>query len=158
MIGPLLIVATAGVQLDRVEVLADDPGTLLVDELPLAAARPGVTSVRVLTQVQPVLGFGDHLTLGLSLSAITPGYELSSGDSGFGALVALPTRLGLPSGLLVAGTWRHGPLWVDAGLRATSGATWLVPRYGDLRVGPTIGVGWVPRGARRPSSAPHDNP
>lgn len=152
MMSIALLTATvsAGVHLDRVELLADDPGTFVYDELPLLAARPGGTALRAAAQVQPVLGFGSGLTLGVSMAALTPGYELeASGNShGFGFLAAVPTRLGLPSGLVLAGTFRHGPLWVDLGVRATSGATWRTPRYGDLRVGPTLGVGWIPRGSR----------
>lgn len=148
--------ATAGVQLDRVEVVADDPGVFLTDELPLVAARPATTGLRLLAQVQPVVRLAPPLTLGVSLSALTPAVETPPGPTGFGGLVALPTRLGLPSGLVIAGTYRRGPLWVDLGLRASSGATWLHPRYGDLRVGPTLGIGWVPRGAR--AGPPPDAP
>jgi len=142
------IAASSGLQLDRVEVIADDPGTYLTDEVPLLAARPGGTLLRGVAQVQPVLGWGEHFTLGLSLSSITPGLEVSTGTDGLGLLVAMPTRLGLPSGALIAATWRRGPLWADIGMRAASGATWHAPQYSDLRVAPTVGIGWVPGGAR----------
>jgi hypothetical protein len=149
MLLPLWMAATvAGVQLDRVEVLADDPGTLVSDELPLLLARPGGTGLRFLAQAQPVVRFGDHFTLGTSLVAITPGWEVRPSERRLGGLVAMPTRLGLPAGLVVAGTVRTGPLWLDLGLRASSGASWVAPKYGDLRVGPTLGVAWVPKKAR----------
>lgn len=137
-------VAGAGAHLDRIEVVSDDPGTFLSDELPMMRARPGATGLRALAQVQPVIGVGRFVTVGVSLTALTPAVELSDDQTGFGAILAVPTRLGLPTGALIAGSWRQGPLWLDVGLRAHNGASWLVPSGGDLRVGPTIGLGWIP--------------
>ena len=151
MIGLWMIsVATAStVTLDRVEGLADDPGTFLFDELPMLAARPGVTGLRFMAQVQPVLRFESGVTVGASLSALTVGWETRPDDKGLGGLVAVPTRLGLPAGLLLAGTWRRGPIWIDVGMRAASGATWVSPSWTDTRIGPTLGLGFVPASARK---------
>ena len=146
----LSAVAIAAPQLDRVEVIADDPGHFVVDELPMIAARPGGTTLRFLTQVQPVMAFGEHFTLGASLSTWTPGWELQAAQRPFGFLVAMPTRLGLPSGLVAAGTLRHGALWADLGLTAQTGASWRHPSYRDLRIVPTVGLGWAPRSRGEP--------
>lgn len=145
-----LSVAFAGpVALDRVELLADDPGSFLVDDVPLVLARPGVVSLRALGQVQPVARVGERgLTVGLSLSSLSVGWESTPDARGFGALVAIPTRLGLPVGAVVGGVYRRGPLWVDVGLAARTDATWARPAFSPVRVGPTVGVGWVPKGRR----------
>lgn len=152
MIVLFAVVSTVAVaaSLDRIEGLADDPGTFLVDELPLVAARPGVTSLRWLAQVQPVVRFESGITVGASLSALTVGWETSPDPRGVGALIAVPTRLGLPAGLLLAGTYRRRALWVDLGMRASSGATWKTPSWSDTRIGPTVGVGWIPGGHSAP--------
>ena len=148
--------AVSAATLDRVEVLADDPGTYVFDELPLLVARPGVTGLRFIAQVQPVLRFESGVTLGASLSSLTVGWETRPDDRGIGGLVAMPTRLGLPSGLVLAGTWRRGPLWVDVGMRAASGASWVSPTWSDLRIGPTLGLGFVPASARSGRREPVD--
>ncbi len=160
MIALLLMHAVAGTgpHLDRIEVVSDDPGTFVYDELPMLRARPGATGLRALAQVQPVIGVGRFVTVGVSLTALTPAVELSDDQTGFGAVLAMPTRLGLPTGAIIAGSWRQGPLWLDVGLRAHTGASWLVPAGGDLRVGPTIGLGWVPAGQRPSSTSGPTNP
>lgn len=140
----LPVVATAAPHLERVEVLADDPAGFVVDELPMVAARPGGTALRFLAQVQPVVGFGEHFTLGASLTALTPGWEVTLDQRPIGLLVAVPTRLGLPTGLVTAATWQRGGLWVDLGVAVRSGASWRMPSYRDLRPGPAIGIGWTP--------------
>ena len=140
--------ACSAASLDRIEGLADDPGTFLTDEVPLLAARPGATSLRFIAQVQPVVRFDSGVTVGASLSALTVGWETRPDDKGLGGLVAVPTRLGLPSGLVLAATWRRGPVWCDLGMRATSGTTWASPGWSDTRIGPTLGLGYVPRSGR----------
>ncbi len=152
MIAWIAVASTvaAAAALDRVEGLADDPGTFLVEELPLAAARPGVTSLRWLSQVQPVVRFESGITVGASLSALTLGWETAPDPRGVGVLVAVPTRLGLPTGLVLAGTYRRGALWMDLGMRASSGATWKTRSWTDTQVGPAVGLGWVPGGQRSP--------
>ncbi len=150
----LSAVALAAPQLQRVEIIADDPGDFVADELPMLAARPGGTTLRLLAQVQPVVAFGEHVTLGASLSSWTPGWEQQAADHPFGFLVAVPTRLGLPSGLVAAGTYQRGAFWADLGLAVQSGASWRRPTYGDLRVVPTVGLGWVPRSGPQPGSEP----
>ncbi|MBO84709.1 MAG: hypothetical protein CL927_05070 [Deltaproteobacteria bacterium] len=153
MVAVLLCVAataTATTHFERLELLSDDPGRFLSDELPMVAARPGNTALRFLAQVQPVVGFGTHFTLGTSLSAWTPGWETALGDRPIGVLVAVPTRLGLPTGLVTAATYTRGALWVDLGVAAQTGASWRRPAYRDLRVVPTLGLGWSPQPDRAP--------
>ena len=141
--------------LDRVELLADDPGTFVSDELPLLAARPGTAGLHFVAQVQPVVRFDSGLTVGASLSAWTVGWETRPDARGLGGLVAVPTRLGMPAGLVVAGSWSRGLLWVDVGLRAASGASWVDPSWRDVRVGPTVGLG-VRLGGRNGGEASRD--
>ena len=151
----VLLLAWAGIAfagevgLDRVELLSDASGTFLLDEVPMLRARPGVTGLRYLAQVEPVIDIYNGLTVGVSLGNITVGFESPADKHGLGGLVAVPTRLGLPTGVVVAGCWRRGPLWVDMGLSAQSGATWAAPEWQDLRVRPVVGVGVVPPRARR---------
>lgn len=142
-------IALAGdIGLDRVEVVSDTPGTFVLDELPMLRARPGVTGLRALAQIEPVVKFPYGLTVGASLGNISVGVESPTESHGLGGLVAVPTRLGLPTGVVVAGCWRSGPVWLDVGLAAQSGATWAAPEWQDLRVRPVLGLGLVPPRAR----------
>lgn len=150
----MAVAVASAATLDRVELLSDDPGTFAFDELPMLAARPGATGLRFIAQVQPVLRFDSGVTVGASVSSLTVGWETRPDEKGLGGLVAVPTRLGLPAGLVLAGSWRWGPVWVDVGMRATSGATWVRPGWSDTRIGPTIGLGFVPACAQNTPGAP----
>ncbi len=151
MIGLLAMVlcASAG-PLARVEIVADDPGTFLIHELPMIGARPGATLLHGLAQVQPVWKAGP-LTVGTSIAAITVQGELpltTLADGELAGLAGIQTRLGLPVGTLLGLSWTRDALWLDLAASIRADASWARPEWSTWSALPTIGVGWVP-GARK---------
>lgn len=154
-LGALVLLASplraAAGPLARVEAVADDPGTFLVHELPLLAARPGATGLQFLAQVQPVWTAGP-VTVGTSIAAQTVQWEpeLSPLAGGvLGAVLGVQTRLGLPAGTLAAVAWQREGLWLDVGLSVRSDASWARPSWATWSATPVLGLGWVPPGSRR---------
>jgi hypothetical protein len=137
--------------LARIEAIADDPGTFLVHELPLLAARPGGTGLQLLAQVQPVWTAGP-VTVGTSIAAQTVQWEPAlrpfAGGT-LGAVLGVQTRLGLPNGTLAAVAWQREGLWLDLGLSVRSDASWARPSWVAWSATPVLGLGWVPPGSRR---------
>lgn len=138
-------------RLQRVELLAEEDGSFLVDQLPTLTTRPGPVALRLLAQVQPVLtGRGGRLGLGLSWARQVLYLEepLSHGLSVGGGL---HLRLGLPAGASAGLSWQRGPVRLGLVANLSTAATWAHPRWTGWRVLPGLGLSWVLPGR---SSAP----
>lgn len=155
MIALLLGLAVAApVRFDRVDLLSETSGTWLHDELPRAGTAPTVVGLRYLEQVQPVLGFGEWVQLGLALRTQSLRVERVLGDSRWAVNGGVQLHAGLPNGLVAGLAWRQGPVRIGGGLSLTSGATWARPVYEGWRTLPVLGLGLGPvAGEREPKGA-----
>lgn len=134
----------APIQLDRVDLLSEDPGLWLSHELPRATLAPGIVSLRFLTQIRPVLSLPvEHLSVGLSLQSQSLLIERPIAPAAGLALTGgLITRGGLPSGAMVGGAWRPGNVRLGISAIGLSSATWSHPSWSDWRLLPGVGVGF----------------
>ena len=137
--------ASAGIQLQRLEILADDPGTFLHWELVMLGARPGITAVRFLEQVQPVWRTPwPQLMLGTSLSSQSLTWEQPfTAGSSWGWRGGIQTQTLLPRGLILAGWWRGQHLELAGGLSLLSGASWSQPDWRHWQPILTLGLSLV---------------
>ena len=144
MIGLLVAAAFGAPHLDRVDVLSDDPGWFLTEDLRQTSLAPDVTAVRFLGQITPVVALGKGWQVGASLSsqAIRREWWL---EGTWSANVALSTHYGLPRGALFGLSVRPGPLRVALSAAAMSEATWENLAWRQWTVGPVIAVGVVRR-------------
>lgn len=135
--------ATPPVVLDRVDLVSEDPGLWLNQELPRAHVTPGTTGLRFLTQIRPVVTLPiQDLSVGLSLQSqsllierpIAPTLNLA-------ATGGLITRGGLPVGAMAGGSWRPGVLRIGLSAIALSSATWARPRWSAWQILPGVGIG-----------------
>jgi hypothetical protein len=152
----LLLVGTALaaeplLALDRVDVLAADPGTWLNLDLPMLGATPALGALRFVAQVQPVWRTPrEGLFIGTSVASQSVVYEVDLRDftlaapNGTFAYGGVQTALLLPRGLVLGGGLRVGPLRAAAGLSVLSAATWRRPDYGHWNVYPVIALGFGP--------------
>ncbi len=137
--------STPLLRLDRIEVLANEDGSFVVDQLPTLSTRPGTTAVRFLAQVQPVLALDNPVRIGLSWSHQVVGYELQLSSNEVDRITLEPqlhTRLGLPTGASAELAWDRAPVRVGLGASLSSTATWALPRWTDWRVLPTLSLSW----------------
>ena len=138
----LLSVALAG-PVNRVDLLSAGPQPWLLDEAPLAAARPGTAALRLAEQVSvgwtlPLEG----LAVGTSWRVQEVRYSRDLGDLPVAWVVGLPTRLLLPVGVRAGLRLRLGDTHLELGAMADGGGSWVAPLPGPLRVTPTLGLGW----------------
>ena len=131
---------------DRVDLLAEAPGTWLPYEAPRLATAPEVAAIRWLGQVTPVVAAGRDggvaLEVGASLSAQSIGLRAPLfPDLGLCADAALVTRAFLPAGARIGASIRPGPIRIGLSLVALSRATWVRPDYGDWTLMPALGLG-----------------
>ncbi len=143
-LGILALATAAPLALDRVELVAEEPGTWLLDDLPTVTSRPASTTLRWLEQVQPVLRLGDGpLRVGVSWTMQGVFYAHTLGalelEGGVQTSLGLPVGAGVSAGLPL-GSWRLG-----AGVGARCGASWADPRFTAWRVVPAVGLAWRPR-------------
>lgn len=142
--------ALAGpVRFDRVDLVAEDPGTWLNQDLPAAGVNPLPAAVRFVTQVKVVLAMPvDGLYVGASISSWSLTWEqrlVRGRDDAEGLFVAgtLQTSLGLPRGLVASAVGRIGPARLALGASLLSSATWAEPDWSHWQLMPTIGLGIV---------------
>jgi hypothetical protein len=140
----VLAAEPASVRLERVDVLSEDPGLWLHQEVPRLKVDPLTPAVRFLTQVKlvwstPVRGLG----FGVSLQSQSLVYEHPLvPEANLSLSVGLQTRLLLPRGALVGLAWRAGPVRLGLGLSLFSEATWSRVEYSQWTVLPTVGLGF----------------
>jgi hypothetical protein len=136
--------------LERIDVLAAAPGTWINDELPLALRRPGVATMRLVWQVQPVWRLPwERWQVRTSMSTQTVGVtsipmgsdSASPPTSRFDWSAAVQTRLLLPSGVLATAGASWGALHVEVGASVISGATWAHRDWTHWTPYPTLGLG-----------------
>ncbi|MBN1209365.1 MAG: hypothetical protein JXB05_31225 [Myxococcaceae bacterium] len=140
----VLAAEPSGVRWERVDVLSEDPGLWLHQELPRLGVDALTPTVRFLTQVKgvwstPVRG----LDFGVSLGSQSLVYEYPLLPRANLALsLGLQTRLLLPRGALVGVAWRAGPVRLGLGLSVFSEATWSRVDYSYWTALPTLGLGF----------------
>lgn len=149
MIGPVLTALTGPalaapfVRTERIDVLSEDPGTFVFDDLPRAAYTPRSTVLRWLEQVRFVATVPRYsLVLGASVASQSISYRFQVHPKApvYGS-AGIVTKLFLPRGLqLGAETWA-GPVRLGVGLQVHSDATWARPDYTRWHAQPGIGIG-----------------
>ena len=140
MIAWLGIAWAAPVQLDRVDLLSEAPGTWLPYEAPRLATAPGVAALRLAAQVSPVFSV-DAVELSLSLSAQSLAVRTPLFRERVFADAAVVTRAFLPVGARVGLAWRPGPVRIGLSLVALSDATWVRTDWRAWTVMPALGLG-----------------
>ena len=129
--------------LRRIDLLSEDPGTWLNDELPSVLAGPARPRLRQHAQVKfvwrtPV----PRLTIGTSLTSQSVAYDRPLfGLENLTVGLCLYTRLLLPRGVYADLAWHRGPLRLAVGLSALSNASWARPQWDWWRFLPTVGIG-----------------
>ncbi|MBN2798868.1 MAG: hypothetical protein JXX28_06935 [Deltaproteobacteria bacterium] len=141
MIALLTTLAFAGgpIGFDRIDLLAEDPGTWLAYDA--GSGNTTAIGVRFITQVKPVWTTPvDGLTVGTSLSSQSLVYEhpLVGGLSLGGGV---QTRLMLPAGAVASFSYWAGPVRVAGGLSVLSSASWANPSWASWHALPTVGLG-----------------
>ncbi|MBL8615483.1 MAG: hypothetical protein JNM72_07735 [Deltaproteobacteria bacterium] len=158
LVSALESTAQAG-PLARVELLGDASPPWLIDQLPLIGARPGLTALAALAQVEPTFGpqarpwtFSAAISgqsaqwepLLLSPPAAGPRLRVVAGAHARGLL-----PVGAHAGLLLeGGGWTAGLT-----LRVSAASTWAQPDWSTWRMSPGLSVGWAPRSRRPPRPA-----
>ena len=137
--------ALAGpIQFDRVDVLSEDPGLWVNDDLLRIQQTPRIGVIRYLGQVKVVLSMPvDGVYFGASLASqslvveqlLVPKWPV------FG-YAGVQSSLLLPRGLQAGLSFRHGGLRVGAGISGLSSATWARPDWTVWTFLPTIGLGF----------------
>lgn len=147
--------------LARVELLGDASPPWLIDQLPLLGARPGITALAALAQVEPTFGpSAGPWTVSAAVSGQSAQWEpllftapaaslRLRGIAGAHARGLLP--VGMHAGLLLAGgRWTAGLT-----LRVSAASTWAQPAWSSWRMSPGLSVGWAPRSRRPPCPSAH---
>lgn len=129
--------------LERIDLVSEDPGSWLVDEVPRVGVAPRATAMRWLEQVK-VSGAIPRasLVIGASLASqsVAVRRPLTHRAPVYGQ-VGVTSALGLPRGVLAgAEVWR-GPVRLGLGLHLVSRATWDRPVWDSWRVLPGVGIG-----------------
>jgi hypothetical protein len=146
----IALVATAlgaPLQLDRVDLLSEAPGTFLRDEAPRLGALPGPVAVQWLSQVSVVASAGpvdvsasfDAQTVSLVRRASIP--VGSRGEVPLSGEVGVVARGLLPVGVRMGIGWRPNALRFGVSVVALTDATWRSPAWRHLTLVPSLGVG-----------------
>ena len=148
MLLSAMALAASPVKLDRVDLIAEDPGTFLNYELPAAGTYPTKAAVRFVTQVKPVLEMpslpGWHLGLSIASQSLVYEKPLSVPNLYFSG--GIQSSLFLPRGVLAGVAYRPGRWRIGLSCSAVSGATWTrFGGYGQWTVLPALGVGVGPK-------------
>ena len=132
----------APVQFDRVDLLADDPGVWMNDDLQRFSQTPRLASIRFVGQVKAVLSLPKGIYLGASLSSQSLTIErLIAPNLPVYGYAGVQTSLLLPRGAQVGLAIRQGGFRVSAGLSGLSSATWARPDWSVWTLLPTLAVG-----------------
>lgn len=140
---PLFVAAAlaAPIRLDRVDVLAEDPGTWLNYDAPMAPYAATQTAVRFVEQVSFVVATpAPDLYVGLSFASQSVRWERVVWKD-LDLHAGVQTSLLLPRGAFAGAGWTAGRLHVAGGVSAVSNATWARPDWTHWSAMPTVGVG-----------------
>ncbi|MEZ4322964.1 MAG: hypothetical protein R3F61_36195 [Myxococcota bacterium] len=133
----------AAVHFERVDLVSEDPGRWLVDEVPRTLVSPRGTALRWVEQVKVAFAVPRaSLVVGASVTSqsVAVRRPLTHRAPVYGQ-VGVTTALGLPRGVLVGlEAWR-GPVRLGIGVHAHANATWARPVYDTWRVLPGVGIG-----------------
>ncbi len=144
----LTLLATAWalpVSFERVDLVAEAPGTWLADEVGMIGVYPTGPALRFVSQISAVWSLPvEGLTVQTSLTSQNLDYEgrlFDCGDFRFAWHWGLQTRLLLPTGWMfgLAAQWKV--VRFGLGLSVISGASWDHPSWNHWRVLPTLGLG-----------------
>jgi hypothetical protein len=139
---------------DRIDLLSEDPGTFVDEQVARATHSPTVTGIRYAEQLKLVVALPwEPVTVGLSAATQSVYLEPRLTDWGLGLTLGLQTRLLLPRGGLVGLHLRRGIVRVGLGANVLSAATYTRPAYDHWRVLPGVGFG-LGRRAERAQRAP----
>lgn len=147
MLGILLSLSVARaltpVHLERVDIISEDPGTWIHDDLPVLLNTPRAPALHFAEQIKLVWAIPiEGLSIGTSYQSQSLFYERSLlGWQNINAGVGLQTFLLLPRGLWVDVSWRRGPLRLALGFSALSDASWTHLSWNHWRYLPTVGIG-----------------
>jgi hypothetical protein len=135
--------AEAPVRLERVDLIAEDPGLWINDDIPALFKAPLDPALRFVGQMKVVWGLPvEGLTIGTSLQSQSRHYERTIfGFQSITAGAGLQTSLLLPRGLWVDAAWHRGPMRLALGLSVLSGASWTHLHWDQWRFLPTVGIG-----------------
>jgi hypothetical protein len=142
-VGVLEAPAAPSFGFERVDLVAELPGTFVNDDLPELAVDPVTIAVRFVEQVQvvfrvPVAG----LTVGASLAAQCVYYAVPiPGVRGLELQLGLQSRLLLPVGFSASVGWRIWRVRVGLGVVAATTASWDNLNYDHPYVLPTLALG-----------------
>lgn len=133
----------SGFGFDRVDVVAEDPGTWMNYDLPMGTSYPPSLAIRFLSQVKPVWTTPvEGLTIGTSLASQSVVYEQPLWkQAGLYWSAGLQTQLLMPRGALAGLAWRRGHFRIGAGVSAVSGSSWARPDWTTWSFLPTLGFG-----------------
>lgn len=139
----LLLAAPPQLGVDRIDLIAEAPGTFVNFDVPNALVAPTPGAVRFVEQVQLVMTLPiEGLYVGASLSAQTLSFETPLAD-GFFVTVGVQTRLLLPVGGYGGLAWRWRWMRVALGASAFADASWARLTWNRFTVVPTLGFGIV---------------
>lgn len=162
MIGAVLTalsttsVAAPFVRTERIDLISEDPGTFVFEDLPRTAYTPRSTVLRWLEQVRFVATVPRYgLVFGASVASQSVSHRFRVlPDAPVYGSVGVSTKLFLPRGVLLgAETWA-GPVRLGIGLHVHTDATWSRLDYTRWHAQPGIGIGLGrrPDGPRKPRS------
>lgn len=139
----------------RLELISEADGALLLDHAPLVFDRPGLSLALLAAQVEPVWAIGDRgLTLGAGLASQSLQWEGSVAARPLRWMAGIHARALLPVGVQASLGLERGAWTFGAGLALSSAAGWDRPRWTAWAPRPTLLVAWSPgRGRRAPPRA-----
>ena len=131
---------------ERIDIIAEDPGTWINYEVGSLPGYPTKGLVRWLTQIKPVVQTPvANLYIGLSLRSQSITYEVPIHEKlPLTASISLQTQLLLPKGANAGFAWKRGHWRLATGISTVSEASWKRPAYASWVVLPTIGFGFGP--------------
>jgi hypothetical protein len=139
VIALLTSLALAG-PLARVDLIAEDPGTWLVYDVP--SGNTTAIGVRFITQLKPVWRTPwEGVTLGTSIASQSLSYERPLTEK-LSANAGLQTRLLLPAGATASLAYYPGKVRLAAGVSLISSASWANPDWSSWHALPALGLGF----------------
>ena len=146
MIMALLISVAMGspLRFDRVDLISEDPGLWVNDDLSRLEHIPRLGAVRYLSQVKVVLELpSEGIYFGSSISSQSLSAErLIVSKLPIYGYAGIQAGLLLPRGIVGGLAYREGPLRVGVGFSGLSSATWRRPDWTVWTWLPSVGIGF----------------
>lgn len=134
----------AKIRLERIDLISEDPGTWLIDEIPRSTVAPRSAALRWMEQIRFGVVIPDaSLVVGVSVASQSIAFRRPLlKRAPVYAQAGISTSLGLPRGGLVGVEAWTGPVRFGLGVHAMSQARWARPRWDQWRVVPGVGIGF----------------